>query len=184
MGLSSKQHRKDLLEDDSPVDNRMTKKTGSPAKKMKLCPPGKKGKACRDERKMNKDYKAATKQVMEAHNKGTKKTGSPVKKSKARIAQDYARNAEVDGDTSAGRYEERQAVKEAASKKGPVRKDGSMKGDQSATHRDYAGYKGTDKGYHGHTGASHGDQSATHRDYEGHGHLSSVHKVLKHSHKH
>tara|TARA_R100001082_G_scaffold94234_1_gene61113 strand:+ start:986 stop:1693 length:708 start_codon:yes stop_codon:yes gene_type:complete len=42
---------------------------------------------------------------------------------------------------------------------------GSMKGDQSATHVDYAHYKGTDKGYHGHTGASHGDQSATHRDY-------------------
>lgn len=44
---------------------------------------------------------------------------------------------------------------------------GSMKGDQSATHTDYANYKGTDKGYHGHTGASHGDQSATHRDYMG-----------------
>jgi len=42
---------------------------------------------------------------------------------------------------------------------------GQSKGDQSATHTDYAHYKGTDKGYHGHTGASHGDQSATHRDY-------------------
>ena len=45
--------------------------------------------------------------------------------------------------------------------------DGSMKGDQSASHIDYANYKGTDKGYHGKTGSSHGDQSATHRDYEG-----------------
>tara|TARA_R100001463_G_scaffold83463_3_gene138049 strand:- start:138 stop:845 length:708 start_codon:yes stop_codon:yes gene_type:complete len=42
---------------------------------------------------------------------------------------------------------------------------GAMKGDQSATHTDYANYKGTDKGYHGHDGSSHGDQSATHRDY-------------------
>jgi len=47
----------------------------------------------------------------------------------------------------------------------PVRKHGAMKGDQSATHIDYAHYKGTDKGYHGHSGSSHGDQSATHRDY-------------------
>ena len=42
-----------------------------------------------------------------------------------------------------------------------------MKGDQSASHIDYANYKGTDKGYHGKTGSSHGDQSATRRDYEG-----------------
>jgi len=42
---------------------------------------------------------------------------------------------------------------------------GSMKGDQSATHKDYAHYKGTDPHYHGHDGESHGDQSATHRDY-------------------
>ena len=47
----------------------------------------------------------------------------------------------------------------------PVKKYGAMKGDQSATHVDYANYKGTDKGYHGHSGSSHGDQSATHRDY-------------------
>ena len=47
----------------------------------------------------------------------------------------------------------------------PVKKHGFMKGDQSATHIDYANYKGTDKGYHGHGGSSHGDQSATHRDY-------------------
>lgn len=46
-------------------------------------------------------------------------------------------------------------------------KHGAMKGDQSASHIDYANYKGTDKGYHGKTGSSHGDQSATHRDYEG-----------------
>ena len=52
-----------------------------------------------------------------------------------------------------------------AHKREGVSRHGSMKGDQSATHSDYAHYKGTDKGYHGHTGASHGDQSATHRDY-------------------
>ncbi len=46
-------------------------------------------------------------------------------------------------------------------------KHGAMKGDQSASHIDYANYKGTDKGYHGTTGSSHRDQSATHRDYEG-----------------
>ena len=40
-------------------------------------------------------------------------------------------------------------------------KHGAMKGDQSASHVDYANYKGTDKGYHGKTGASHGDQSAS-----------------------
>tara|TARA_R100000742_G_C4272884_1_gene92239 strand:+ start:60 stop:761 length:702 start_codon:yes stop_codon:yes gene_type:complete len=51
----------------------------------------------------------------------------------------------------------------------PAPHKGAMKGDQSATHTDYAHYKGTDPNYHGHTGASHGDQSATHRDYM-HGH--------------
>ena len=35
-------------------------------------------------------------------------------KSRKRIAQDYARNAIVDGDTNAGRYEKKMAVKEAA----------------------------------------------------------------------
>ncbi len=49
--------------------------------------------------------------------------------------------------------------------KGGVGRHGSMKGDQSATHTDYAHYKGTDPHYHGHDGESHGDQSATHRDY-------------------
>lgn len=49
---------------------------------------------------------------------------------------------------------------------------GQSKGDQSATHTDYANYKGTDKGYHGKDGSSHGDQSATHRDY--------VHPIYKH----
>ena len=57
--------------------------------------------------------------------------------------------------------------------KSPAYKHGAMKGDQSATHTDYANYKGTDKGYHGHTGSSHGDQSATHLDY--------IHPVHKHS---
>lgn len=36
--------------------------------------------------------------------------------------------------------------------------DGSMAGDQSATHRDYPNYKGTDPTYHGDDGSSHGDQ--------------------------
>ena len=50
-------------------------------------------------------------------------------------------------------------------KKSPAPKHGAMKGDQSATHTDYANYKGTDKGYHGEDGSSHGDQSATKSDY-------------------
>ena len=49
----------------------------------------------------------------------------------------------------------------------PAHRFGAMKGDQSATHRDYANFKDTDPGYHGSTGSSHGDQSATHRDYMG-----------------
>ena len=52
-----------------------------------------------------------------------------------------------------------------ADRKKGMSRYGAMKGDQSATHTDYANYKGTDKGYHGHDGSSHGDQSATHRDY-------------------
>ena len=35
-------------------------------------------------------------------------------KSRKKIAQDYARNAIADGNTSAGRYEKKMAVKEAA----------------------------------------------------------------------
>jgi len=42
---------------------------------------------------------------------------------------------------------------------------GESKGDQSKTRSDYANFKDTDPGYHGHTGSSHGDQSATRRDY-------------------
>ena len=45
---------------------------------------------------------------------------------------------------------------------------GSMTGDQSATHPDYADFKDTDPHYHGHEGESHGDQSATDRDYMSH----------------
>jgi len=51
---------------------------------------------------------------------------------------------------------------------------GQSKGDQSATHTDYANYKGTDKGYHGKDGSSHGDQSATHIDY-----AHPIHKHMK-----
>jgi len=47
----------------------------------------------------------------------------------------------------------------------PVHRDGSMKGDQSKTKSDYANFKDTDPGYHGHDGESHGDQSATRTDY-------------------
>ncbi len=42
---------------------------------------------------------------------------------------------------------------------------GESKGDQSKTRSDYANFKDTDPGYHGHTGSSHGDQSATRTDY-------------------
>ena len=47
----------------------------------------------------------------------------------------------------------------------PAKKYGAMKGDQSKTRLDYKNYKGTDKGYHGHSGSSHGDQSASKADY-------------------
>ena len=42
-------------------------------------------------------------------------------KSRKRIAQDYARNAIVDGNTKEGRYEKKMAVKEAAGE-GPYMK--------------------------------------------------------------
>ena len=109
---------------------------------------------------------AAGKQLMRDQSVATK-YGSPTLKSDKRIAQDYARNAEADGDTSAGRYEAKEAVKEAAMKKGtPMHKYGAMKGDQSATRTDYSMDKGgTDKGYKGETGSSKGDQSASRPDY-------------------
>ena len=109
---------------------------------------------------------AAGKQLMENQSVAAK-YGSPMYKSDKRIAQDYARNAEADGDTSAGRYEAKEAVKEAAMKKGtPMHKYGAMKGDQSATRTDYSMDKGgTDKGYKGKTGSSKGDQSASRPDY-------------------
>ena len=48
----------------------------------------------------------------------------------------------------------------------PMHKDGSIKGDQSATRVDYSMDKGgTDKGYKGKTGSSKGDQSASKADY-------------------
>ena len=43
--------------------------------------------------------------------------------SRKRIAQDYARNAIVDGNTKEGRYEKKMAVKEAAGE-GPSMKSG------------------------------------------------------------
>jgi hypothetical protein len=58
-------------------------------------------------------------------------------------------------------------IDETAQKHEGMSRHGSMTGDQSATKSDYANYKGTDKGYHGHDGESHGDQSATRRDYMG-----------------
>ena len=109
------------------------------------------------------DNRAAT---MKKDQSVATKYGSPTRKSDKRIAQDYARNAEADGNTAAGRYEAKKAVETAAMKKGaPMHKYGAMKGDQSATKSDYKNYKGTDKGYHGKTGSSHGDQSATRPDY-------------------
>ena len=47
----------------------------------------------------------------------------------------------------------------------PAKKYGAMKGDQSASRKDYRNYKGTDKGYRGKDGSSHGDQSASKADY-------------------
>lgn len=110
---------------------------------------------------------AAGKQLMENQSVATK-YGSPMYKSDRRKAQDDARNAEADGNTSAGRYEAKEAVKEAATmKKGtPMHKYGAMKGDQSATRTDYSMDKGgTDKGYKGKTGSSKGDQSSSRPDY-------------------
>ena len=116
----------------------------------------------------------------ESSRNATKKTGSPAKMTGRAYDAEKAYDKDL-SDSARLHYLENE--RHDAKKRGPVKKDGSMKGDQSATHKDYANYKGTDKGYHGHTGASHGDQSATHKDYEGHGHMSSVHKVLKHSHR-
>ena len=57
-------------------------------------------------------------------------------KSKKRVEQDYARNAEVDGNTSAGRYEAKKAVELAAG--GPTMKGSTsdlyMKGSKSNIH--------------------------------------------------
>lgn len=58
--------------------------------------------------------------------KGKVKKKGALKKTKARIAQDYARNAEADGDTSAGRYEAKEAEIEAAKKTGGVLKRGNI----------------------------------------------------------
>jgi len=57
-------------------------------------------------------------------------------KSKKRVEQDYARNAEADGNTSAGRYEAKKAVELAAG--GPTMKGSTsdlyMKGSKSNIH--------------------------------------------------
>tara|TARA_R100000541_G_scaffold55763_1_gene64804 strand:+ start:98 stop:652 length:555 start_codon:yes stop_codon:yes gene_type:complete len=98
----------------------------------------------------------------------------PMLKSRQKVEQDYARNAIADykaGDKKAANYEKKKALEVAAgegmTKKGmPMHKDGSMKGDQSATRVDYSMDKGgTDKGYKGKTGSSKGDQSASKADY-------------------
>lgn len=85
----------------------------------------------------------------------------------------------IEGDTTAGNYPRPTPPKmsdhfsgmrdedESVTKqyKSPAKKYGAMKGDQSATRSDYANFKDTDPGYHGHDGSSHGDQSATRSDY-------------------
>lgn len=109
------------------------------------------------------NFAYAAKQAKEAGDKAFKYAGKtfPVKESeelKAMPIPDIEKGR-AEGDMPNKMLDK--AVREYA----PVKKHGSMKGDQSATHIDYANYKGTDKGYHGHSGSSHGDQSATHRDY-------------------
>ena len=83
----------------------------------------------------------------------------PVKESRELKDMSGAYNAMGDAN------EPNKMLDKAVREYGPVKKHGSMKGDQSATRVDYANYKGTDKGYHGHSGSSHGDQSATRADY-------------------
>ena len=90
---------------------------------------------------------------------------SPQMKAPARRFKDFDQMDTYDAKETAGE-------KSVASKKSCAYQHGQSKGDQSATHTDYAHYKGTDKGYHGKDGSSHGDQSATHRDY--------AHPILKH----
>jgi len=81
-------------------------------------------------------------------------------KSRKKIAQDEARNALADGDTSAGRYEGRQAVKEAAGEgpkmypkkeEGPKTFEGGahrgeMKHGKDGSHQGPKMYGGEDKG--------------------------------------
>ena len=109
------------------------------------------------------NFAYAAKQAKEAGDKAFKYAGKtfPVKESEELKAMPIP-------DIEKGRAEgdkPNKMLDMAVREYGPVKRHGSMKGDQSATHRDYANYKGTDKGYHGHSGSSHGDQSATHRDY-------------------
>jgi hypothetical protein len=107
------------------------------------------------------NFAYAAKQAKEAGDKAFEYAGKtfPVKESRELSDMSGAYNAMGDPNDPARKLD--MAVREYP----PVKKHGSMKGDQSATHIDYANYKGTDKGYHGHSGSSHGDQSATHRDY-------------------
>jgi len=91
---------------------------------------------------------------------------------KEKLYQDYINQSKVMTEKAAPPQNKTMAYKKSCA----YRQDGhgQSKGDQSATHTDYANYKGTDKGYHGKTGASHGDQSATHRDY-----VHPIHKHMK-----
>ena len=81
-------------------------------------------------------------------------------KSRKKIAQDYARNAIADGNTKAGRYEKKMAVKEAAGEgpkmygkkeKGPKTFEGGahrgeMKHGKDGSHQGPKMYGGEDKG--------------------------------------
>ena len=76
--------------------------------------------------RVSAQHSQSTKREVDYSKKPGKKTG-PVKKTEARIAQDYARNAEVDGNTSEGKYERKMAIKTAAgNKKGAIYKKGSV----------------------------------------------------------
>ena len=83
-------------------------------------------------------------------------------KSRKRIAQDYARNAIVDGDTKAGRYEKKMAVKEAAGEgpkmygkkdKGPKEMDDMHNGVPGVQQADFAQFGAKMYGAHKDKGA-------------------------------
>ena len=90
-------------------------------------------------------------------------------KSRKKIAQDYARNAIADGDTKAGRYEEKMAVKVAAGE-GPKmygKKEKGPKTFEGGAHRGEMKH-GKDGSHQGPKmyGGKKGDESKSRLDYE------------------